>query len=725
MNSSLLQLNRRDWLIGVLIVLLAFALRVWVVIDRANGDTAFAPIPAGADQSRYFSDAQEFFRGRWPRGAFDLHPGSTYLLIPVMAVLGDSLVTTRLAMALVGALSCGALVAAGWLLTQRRWGGYLAGLLMAVYPVAIFASTDFLSELGAVLWVSLFLWLTFWQQERLFWLRSLLIGVLIGLATLHRLSLILLAPAWLVYLYLLASSWRARLSHTALLAVGLILSIGPVTAWNIQHDAPALVTSRHGFREIYYGNNRDANGLWEGRMAVFARDVPHEVALWNDIRRDPLRFIELQLRKTGIYWNAHEPGNNLNFVVNGTAVSPLLRAIPLDFRILSALGLLGLVPLYRSNRKAAIFLIALQIVLFAGTVAIIVEGRMRWPTIPALVMSASALLLAWGDLIRSRQWAQIARQYALPAVLVGLLLIGSEWAYQTLPVKRPYASLPGDVHGMGVVFDDTLELVGWRPLPGQESVSDRGWGDWNSAYVVELFWRVQQPTSVNYQFALRGALNDEDIGGVDGTIGTVSFQPKPTSQWQPGEIYGEIVGFRLPVDTPSAQNIAILASAYRIGAAGEVVRVSASTDGLVVVQTIAAYDPNEQPERDGLTPADLDFGGLIALKGLVLPDEVAPNSPQTISFYWEAQQNVPRDYSLFVHVMSETDNLVASYDGPPLRTLNTSAWKPGYAVYGDVPLTMPAQPGRYEVYIGLYDSQERLPVDAPDSRPFIGTLVVQ
>ena len=90
--------------------------------------------------------AQQYEAGLWPTEPFRYQPGFVYYLVGVRALVGHSLGVIRLATSLTGAVACGFIVGVGWLLTGRRWGGYLTGLLMAVYPVAIFYSTVLLTE---------------------------------------------------------------------------------------------------------------------------------------------------------------------------------------------------------------------------------------------------------------------------------------------------------------------------------------------------------------------------------------------------------------------------------------------------------------------------------------------------------------------------------------------------------------------------------------------------
>jgi len=730
--TQAIQLSWRDIFYGVLIVLLAFGLRAAVVVDRAYNDTeAFAPLVQGFDQTAYYNLATEFLEGDWPDSPFYRHPGPIFYLGLAQFVMGDDLIMTRFFVALTGALTCGVLVMAGWVMTGRRWGGYLPGLLLAIYPIAIFFATDYLAEPVAVIFICFYLLLVFLGRRRLTWWGSLLIGLMVGLATINRLTLLLLLLPWWVYLWQFAEKHRQFWQHALISFIGFSMIIGSTTAWNVSQGKFGLVTERHGWREIYMSNNRDANGRWESSMADRLNNLPPQEALLRDILHDPLRFVELQLHKAGMYWSAVEPGNNINYDISGEGSSALLRSIPLDFRILGLLGLLGLFPLYWRDRPTFWFFAVGHFLLFISVSALVMEGRMRWPNIPLLVLSSTPFLLAIGDALQSADWRGLARRWAVPAALIIAFALVTEWANRTLPYQRPYAALPADVRPLNVIYDEKLELIGWRPMPDW-FVSERGWSQQGDYYVVELFWRVLENVDVDYQYHITQVLDDEGFDSVARPIGSISHQFKYTSDWQPGEIYGEISGFGVERDTPPEISTPVIAGAFLVDESDEsreVISLSASVEDDVVLQHIAFYDFEQRPEtRADLTPLDLNFADQLVLRELGLPEVAAPGEAITMQFHWEAINNIPDDYILFVHVMDANNELAASFDGLPRHgELLTSTWATGYPIYDDIPLTMPETPGAYQVYIGLYNPlvDQRIAVDAPDYRPLVGEIRVE
>ncbi|HEX2908450.1 MAG TPA: glycosyltransferase family 39 protein [Phototrophicaceae bacterium] len=733
-----LRLSYRDMVIGVAIMLLAFGLRVVVVFDRAARDSAFDPLPDGTDQQAYVWQAGSYEAGNWPRGVFFFQPGLVYYLIGIRALVGHSLGMMRLVTSLTGALACGFTVGAGWLLTKRRWGGYLAGLLLAFYPVTILFSTDFLTESLATFYVALSLFLVLWQREKLAVWRSALIGLTFGLIAITRSNISIMLFAWLLLLILDTRRIRPVIIHGAVSLVFMALMISPITLYNryaARGGSFPLITDA-GSNQIYLANSRDATGVGSIDPAMLTVDSNYLDALLYDIHLNPQRFIELQIRKAGLYWTEMESGNNLDYLKNGEAVSPLLRAIPLDFRMLTFLGWLGVLALIYSNWKGGVFFAAVHLLLYAVVIPLWAEGRLKQPAVVPLILTAAYLGLALYDLARARQWRQLARRYAVPAAVTALVLVGLRWSVDNLPQTRPVASVPADVRPLNVVFDNKLRLIGWRPLSFWPA-AERGWTHFLHSYVVQLYWEVLEPVPADYNFYLAYIADGTRVVGFDRAIGGVSFYPRPTSRWQPGEIYAEISGFKLPPDSPQEHTGEIRLGVYKLAGDAEgnrtVLPVQATSPEAdsITLSRLAVFDMGYQGTRlDGYSAADAGFGGQIALKGLKMPETARPSQTVTLAFYWSALAEMTTDYTLFVHLVDEKGNLAAQIDTQPRgNMLLTSTWPPDYPIDDEVTLTLPEPPGTYTVYIGWYNSQsptfDRLPVaGSPDGRFKLGEIHV-
>lgn len=730
-----LKLRRTDYVIAVLIVLFALALRIIVLTDRAYGDPLFDPLPEGSDQLTYVRFASRYELGTWPDGPFRYQPGFVYYLVLMRALVGTSLAEMRLTYCLVGALACGFAVGAGWLLTRRRWGGFLAGLLLAVYPVAIFYSTELLVEGLATFYVSVFLFLVLWQRERLALWRSLLIGLTVGVCTITRTNLALIWFAWALWLFISGTGWRRALQHALLSLVALAAAVAPVTLYNLQAgNGKFQLITEVGAEEIYRANSRDSDGTYTIYVPAWQTvDEGYEHALLVDIGLRPARFIELQLRKFAIYWSNSEPGNNIDYYQNGEDVSPLLRAIPLDFRILSALGLLGLVLLVYEQRRMGIFFAAVNVLIFAGVMVIWVVSRVRLPAVIPLALTSAYLVVRLVEAARSGQWRLTLCRLVPAAAALLLVFAFNHWAIDHLPNKTTYAALPAEATEANIPFGGgRLQLIGWRFFDEWQA-AELGWSQPQQSYAIELFWQVSAPVDEDYEFYLAYVQAGERYAGRDSAIGAISYPRALTSTWQPGTIYGEIVGFKFPHGIPPAQTGTIRLGVYTSeGEPDDPDRpiTPIQTDGGasdVLIQPLAVFDPGIRPAPvEGLIVRDESFGDVIALRGLRLPERGTPGETIMIDFQWEGLREIRLDYSLFVHVMDAESSRATGYDGAVGGGLVSSTWQPGYPVHERVPLQLPEQPGTYAVYIGLYTlaTMERLALDAPDNRLLIGEITV-
>jgi hypothetical protein len=90
---------------------------------------------------------------------------------------------------------------------------------------------------------------------------------------------------------------------------------------------------------------------------------------------------------------------------------------------------------------------------------------------------------------------------------------------------------------------------------------------------------------------------------------------------------------------------------------------------------------------------------------------------------------VPKDLTLFVHLLDANGVQVTQADSPPLSgEWPTSAWVPGEAFADPRSLPLPPQlgPGRYTLHLGWYDpaSAERLAAFRADGTRWPDDIVV-
>ncbi|HEX6511714.1 MAG TPA: hypothetical protein VF157_05410, partial [Chloroflexota bacterium] len=133
-----------------------------------------------------------------------------------------------------------------------------------------------------------------------------------------------------------------------------------------------------------------------------------------------------------------------------------------------------------------------------------------------------------------------------------------------------------------------------------------------------------------------------------------------------------------------------------VGADGQTIGASA------LVGPLAA--PPRLSLPDGLTPASAHFGETIELAGYEISDGA-------ITLVWRALGEPDRDYTVFVHVLNASGQLVAQADGQPAGgDFPTSAWRSGDVVVDRHRLPK-LLPGSLSVEVGFYylPTLQRLP----------------
>ena len=99
----------------------------------------------------------------------------------------------------------------------------------------------------------------------------------------------------------------------------------------------------------------------------------------------------------------------------------------------------------------------------------------------------------------------------------------------------------------------------------------------------------------------------------------------------------------------------------------------------------------------------------------IWPTTYLPGGPLCATLYWQADQPIPLDYTVFVHLRDATGYVQAQRDNVPvLAFYPTSQWSPGETIADmhclQIPPAIP--PGEYELVAGLYNptTGERLPL---------------
>ncbi len=724
--------TRRDTLIALVIIAFAFVYRMQIIVDRAANDhIAFTP-PAGSDQNVYYLSIQGFREGTFPPSTFFFQPGMSYLLIAASQLMRtDNPGALRVFLAALASINCGVMMAAVRLLFGRRDVSILAALLLALYPVGAFFDTDFVIVSQAVLCVT---WLFFgvlwlWRFPRN-WTGAVLAGLSIGGLALMRRELVALGPMIALWILWQRRQW-STVAQILVAAVFAGLVILPIAWHNRAGGADYLITPVSN-AEIYRGNSREARGDYRVTQATATSGPDYIYNLWQDVLLSPRRFIELELHKVGMYLSPDEPGNNISYVESGKAVSPVLQANPLDFRVLAILFLFGLVLLWPQDKPSFSLLVVMALVMMGTTLLIWVEGRIRTPVIVAMIPSAAyALIALWEAVAVALRRRQMTWPRVIPLFVIALVVVAGQWVYVTLPNPVTVSALPPDVQPSSVVYDGALELVGWKV---DEQYSRAGIIEPFNAYVVSVYWKLLKPVTANYQFSLAYYVDGKPVIAFDHPIGGVAYPELTTSQWQAGLIYVDHLSlawkkFDGPINT-SGDLLLVVYPEGRSDLPYHAEGAPHSPLAIRIAQPAIIWGNGKFDTLvDNSDQKAAVFGDKLLLKNWSLPTTAEIGKAFSLTLGWQTTaQPIERSYSIGVYAFDANGAFVAQSDSPPQGgRLLTSSLPVNYRLEDTHSITLNTA-GTYTINIGVYDNltNDRLPV--PDSSANlvpIGTVTVR
>jgi tetratricopeptide (TPR) repeat protein len=428
---------------GLAVFLLALALRAVHLHD-------ISPIPSflhpQEDALSYSSWAHRLASGDWldrTRGVFQQSPLYPYVLALVEKISGGAnpLWTFRAFQILLGSMSCVWIYIAG-----RLWfgspAGLAAGLLLALYPFAIFSDALIQKSVLDIFLVSgILAVLGFLRQERRPG-RAAVLGFLLGLLALTRetaLPWIGLALIWLG-LEFRGDPDDKKVKALALFVLCTALPLLPVGLRNAAVGGRFAVTTSNMGLTLFQGNrpgangavapliagsNPDADGIRLASRALGRPASPPEASRYwigqtvAAVRSQPGSWFRLMLRKWNLFWNRYEIPDDEDLYLHRRFSRPLRTLLSFyDFGALFSLALLGAVFTWSRRRELWIFY-AFAASLAAVTACFAVAARYRFPIVPVLILFASAGIAEFAGALRRGLWA-----WAGTALAVGVCAFG-------------------------------------------------------------------------------------------------------------------------------------------------------------------------------------------------------------------------------------------------------------------------------------------------------------
>jgi len=320
---------------------------------------AFSPPLLTTTGYEYSDIARHLAEGKGYSGTgfFRLHEGPTAFLAPAYSYLLAMLIkifgflpghrAMQILQAMLNGLSCGMI----YLVAKRifnKEAALVSAAIFSVYLPFIYWSIHIWDTLlfSAVLLGIIFSLLNYKPGQ---YLKALLSGGLLGFGALINPVLLGIVPFIALYLlFKFSSSWRKNLFGIIIMLIMLLLMILPWTVRN-HHVFNKIIPVRTGFwLNLYLGNNPDATGTIflkykgdvfpnydDGITVHFLGNMASEIKQLNEydldqlfkvkyfdyLRRYPLEFIKLNLKKIYYFWwfNPFEK-NNLLWVFEYAAI---------------------------------------------------------------------------------------------------------------------------------------------------------------------------------------------------------------------------------------------------------------------------------------------------------------------------------------------------------------------------------------------------------------------
>jgi len=350
---------------------------------------------------------------------------------------------------------------------------------------------------------------------------------------------------------------------------------------------------------------------------------------------------------------------------------------------------------------------------------------------PAIASIATLLLLGLLQLVpirwRGKATALLAAAMFAFAVACPLAYIAPAYARPPLLSETEIEAIPNRLDmnfgGMMKLLGYELEVGSWKlEVRNQQAVTSNEKrvmshlrpGD---SLAVTLYW--QSSTKMDKDYAVFVHLLDENeliLAQRNTFPGLGSF---PTTLWQPGDAIADSYTLVLPETTyaPSSAQLEVglfdFATGERLpvyAPGGELVGDNVRFEEIRILPRFETGLPN---------PVHFNFGGKIALVGYEMDRRKAqPGEAIHLTLYWQGLAEMRDDYTVFVHLLRERDQIWAGADRQPQPP--TSAWAKGQIVVDEYELAIaPDAPSDvYEIEVGLYlpETGDRLDLLSPDSR---------
>lgn len=430
---------KKEYIIIAGVLIFAFILRLIYISQLKANDPKFLHLE-GTDQGSYDSAACDIINGTFPKQPYYYNPGYYYFLALVYLIFGhnyDIAITIQILIG-IGTYLLTYLIAKELFNKNVALISLVLCILYGIFMVyeGLFLSTVLETFLLTLIIFLLIKWIYSFSYKRF-----LLIGIIIGLASLVRPTILLLIPFFLLWILIELIKERKKLiiSISGIL-IGLIISIFPCTIRNYLCSSKFVLISSNGPINFWIGNNPDAIGTYYlSPYAEVLRDKMKEEGkeLWltdalSFIKERPYQWMRLLLKKFCLFWSSYEPPDNDVVYDRLKGYSSLLR-LPfiLTFGIIAPLGIAGIFFSIRRWWKKGMLLYLIIAGYSMAVILFFVQSRFRVAIVTSLILFAGFTLYYLYNKIVERKYLQLV--FSLVVVIILYLLVNFQtylgWTY--------------------------------------------------------------------------------------------------------------------------------------------------------------------------------------------------------------------------------------------------------------------------------------------------------
>lgn len=333
------------------------------------------------------------------------------------------------------------------------------------------------------------------------------------------------------------------------------------------------------------------------------------------------------------------------------------------------------------------------------------QGRLLFPSLGAI---STLLFLGLSQWIPQRMMREVAGASAMAGFA---LAVSVPFAFIAPAYRGPQFVSLTELDGMYektyINYDGKIELLGYdiaskEIFPGHKAT-------------ITLYWRSLKIMEEDYSvFAQLFQRDWQKIGQADSYPAGGAL---PTSQWPKGVILKD--RYEIPInpeaEAPSAAYL--LVGFYRFDSQEKLPAYDAQGRTIYPWLGSCKLKPNQYPQYQVPTPIDVKLGDGITLVGYELERlTFRAGEPLPLTLYWQCDAKLLQDYTVFVHVVTEKrGKRVAQVDSEPKNGLYpTSFWSVGEVVQDErvIVLAPDITPGDYYLGVGMYNwaTGERLPI---------------